>query len=430
MYGSYTEDPFQAGTEMEESAIIFDEYDSPSTDIDLEKNHGFGPIPEKRQKRAAFVSVGLSFIIMVVLLGAFTKPKDDLYAVEGNTSMLHEDEMFCRKNDQYYHVGIFIWSLNLIGIILGEFVNRSCLMFEEYFHLYTRYGGSKRKMFSACFSDISFRAVFFATLVAFVIIGSTLLSQGTKYFKFEYIEIILSGVGSSTLVLYLLSLDTLSRVQISSLMENNNRLVANGLAWSYYFGYLRLILPRLRERIAESEWKDKLSSNKLFILMPRDCWAYGKLSEEAEDGKIDFAEGGVIEFDVARAGISKRSYRNNVYEIKIDGCEPLRVLAEYATPLCSMHDMSHSAEASLSVEDRDEQAKLFVRTLEAILRNPSVPEVRNRCKLVPYARRPDVSVSKILTDAVLNDMTENNSLDSLDGIVVENTSENLCEHSV
>ena len=301
---------FQAGTEMEESAIIFDEDDSPSTAIDLDKN-GFGPIPEKRQKRAAFVSVGLSFIIMVVLLAAFTKPKDDLYAVEGNTSMLHEDEMFCRKNDQYYHVGTFIWSLNLIGIILGEFVNRSCLMFEEYFHLYTRYGGSKRKMFYACFSDISFRAVFFATLVAFVIIGSTLLSQGTNYFKFEYIEIILSGVGSSTLVLYLLSLDTLSRAQVSSLMENNNRLVANGFAWSYYFGYLKIILPELHKRIADLEWKDKLSSNKLFILMPRDCLAYGKLSDEAEDGKIELAEGGVIEFDVTRAGISKRVYRNN-----------------------------------------------------------------------------------------------------------------------
>ncbi|CAB4037963.1 stimulator of interferon genes -like [Paramuricea clavata] len=358
---------------------------------------------------------------MVVLLGAFTKPKDELYAVEGNKSILHEDDMFCRKNDQYYHVGIFIWSLNLIGIILGEFVNRSCLMFEEYFHLYTRYGGSKRKMFYACFSDISFRAVFFATLVAFVIIGSTLLSQGTKYFKFEYIEIILSGVGSSTLVLYLLSLDTLSRAQVSSLMENNNRLVANGFAWSYYFGYLKIILPELHKRIADSEWKDALSSNKLFILMPRDCWAYRKLSEEAEDGKIELVEGGVIEFDVTRAGIDKRVYRNNVYKITIDGCEPLHVLAEYATPLCSMDDMSHSAQANLSIEDRDEEAKLFVRTLEAILRNPCVPEVRNKCKLVPYARRPDVSLSEILTDAVLNDMDENSYLDSLDGIVEENT---------
>ena len=420
MCGFYTEEILPTGTETEGSPIIFDEYDSTLTSVDLDKNHGFGPIPERRQKRAAYVSIGMSFITMVVLLGTFTKPKDELQVVEGNTTIhvLREGEMVCKKNDQSYHVGIFIWSLNLIGIILGEFVNRLCLMFEEYFHLYTRYNGSKVKMFSACFSDISFRAVFFATLVAFIIIASTLFSQGTGYFKFEYIEIILSGVGSSTLVLYLLSLDTLSRVQISSLMENNNRLVANGLAWSYYFGYLRLILPTLQERISQSEWRDHLSSKKLFILLPRDCWAYGKLSDE--DESIELFEDGYIGFHIARAGVAKRSYQNNVYKIDVGGSHsPLYVLAEYATPLCSMYAMSHSAEANLSVEDRDEQAKLFLRTLEAILENPCVPEVRNRCKLVPYARQDNVSLSEILADAVLADMRKNSSLDSLDGVVEE-----------
>ena len=422
MYGSYIEDPFHGETQTEKSTVVFDEYDASITAIDLHKNHGFGPIPEKRQKRAAYVSVGLSFIIMVVLLGAFTKSKDELYVVEGNTSMLRADELLCKKNDQSYHVGVFIWSLNLIGIILGEFVNRLCLMFEEYFHLYSRYNGSKIRMFCACFSDISFRAVFFATLVAFIIISSTLLSQGTKYFKFEYIEIILSGVGSSTVVLYLLSLDTLSRVQISSLMENNNRLVANGLAWSYYFGYLKLILPGLRERIEESEWRDRLSSKKLFILMPRDCCVYKKLSDELEvdDKIIEVQDDKGIEYDVARAGIVRRSYRNTVYKITRDNLDsPLYVLAEYATPLCSLFDMRHALEANLSEEDRDEQAKLFVRTLEAILSNPCEPAVRNKCKLVPYARGR-VSVSEILADAVLNDMNGNNSFDSPDGIVERN----------
>ena len=415
MYGSYTENPFNSETDFKKSAIVFDDYDSPSTAYDL-RNNGFGPIPEKRQKRAAFVSVGLSFVIMVVLLGAFTKPKNELYVVDGNTSMLGEDELLCRRNDHYYHVGIFIWSLNLIGIILGEFVNRFCLMFEEYFHLDSRYNGNKMNMIRACFSDISFRAVFFATLVAFVIIGSTLLSQGTKYFKFEYIEIILSGVGSSTLVLYLLSLDTLSRVQISSLMENNNRLVANGLAWSFYFGYLKLILPGLQDRIRESEWADKLSSNKLFILLPRDCCVYNKLSDESRDGKLEVPERGAIEYDIARAGICKRSYRNTVYKIKQNDSDlPLYALAEYATPLCALFDMRHAAEANLSEEDRDEQAKLFVRTLEAILSNPSEPGVRYKCKLVPYARGT-VNVSKILADAVLKDMMGIESSDQPDGI--------------
>ena len=422
---------------MEERPIIFDEYDSHSTSVDVQNspNHGFGPIPEKRQKRAAFVSVGLSFVIMVVLLGAFTKPKEELDAVDSNTSTLNEGEMVCRKNDQSYHVGVFIWSLNLLGIIFGEFVNRLCLMFEEYFHLCTRYNNSKVKMLYACFNDISFRAVFFATLVAFIIIGSTLLSQGTQYFKFEYIEIILSGVGSSTVVLYLLSMDTLSRVQISSLMENNNRLVANGLAWSYYFGYLKLILPGFRDRINTSKWKEILSSPTLFILMPLDCYAYADISDESKDKNIELVKDvdasehepkhAMIQCELRRAGIAKRVFRNNIYKIKQEGSDPLYVFTEYATPLCSIYDMSHSSEAKLSPEDRDEQAKLFVRTLKAILSDPCVPEVRGKCKLIPYARGTE-DISKILAEAVLQEMAGISELDDLDGAVNETESYKTC----
>ena len=312
---------------------------------------------------------------MVVLLGAFTKPKEELHSVDSNTSTLNEGEMVCRKNDQSYHVGVFIWSLNLLGIIFGEFVNRLCLMFEEYFHLCARYNNSKVKMLCACFNDISFRAVFFATLVAFIIIGSTLLSQGTQYFKYEYIEIILSGVGSSTVVLYLLTIDTLSRVQISSLMENNNRLVANGLAWSYYFGYLKLILPGFRDRINTSKWKGILSFPTLFILTPRDCYAYGDISDESKEKNIELVKdydtpkdeagefkNAMIQCELKRTGTFKKA-RHNIYKIKQEGSDPLYVFTEYATPLCSIYDMSHSSEAKLSPEDRDEQAKLFVHTL-------------------------------------------------------------------
>ncbi len=277
----------------------------PVTTLDLNINHGFGPIPEKRKKRAALLSVALSFVIMVVLLGGFTQPKSKLYVT--NMSKTEDDEMICKKDDrQYYHVGVFIWSLNLTGVILGELMNRLCLVFEEYFHLYTRYSGSKKKMFYACFSDISFRTVMFGFLVAFIIISTTLLSQGTDYFKYEYIEIILSGVGSGSFVLYLLSLDTLSRVQISSLMENNNRLVASAFAWSHYFGYLKIILPVLYDKVENSEWRDTLSSKKLFILLPRECYSYGSLNRE--DSNIEIVPGAVFEHKAYRAGES-RVYR-------------------------------------------------------------------------------------------------------------------------
>ena len=362
----------------------------------LNANYGFGPIPEKRKQRAAYVSAFLSFVIMVVLLGTFTKPTVELEAVaETNSS---STLVICETKNKYYHIGIFIWALNLVGIIFGQFTNRLCLIFEEYFHLYTRYNGSVMNMLKACFSDISFKAVLFAAIFACVIIVSTLLSQGVEYFKLEYIEIILSGIGSGSLVLYLLSLDTLSRVQISSLMENNNRLVANGLAWSFYFGYLKIILPDLQKRISETPWAEKLSSKKLFILLPSDCYAFGKLSEE--DDAIERAgDDAMIEYDCERAGVFKRSYRNVVYNLNKGG-KPLYILVEYATPLCSLFDMSHSAEANLSAEDRDEQAKLFLRTLETILENPSEPGVLNKCKLVPYGRKEGIRLSQVLREAV------------------------------
>ena len=310
--------------------------------------------------------------------------------------------MRCKRKSDYYHVGIFIWSLNLIGIILGELTNRFCLIFEEYFHLYTRYNGSIWNMFCACFNDISLRVVLFGTLVAGVVITVTLLSQGTDYFEFEYIEIILSGFGSGSLVVYLLSFDTLSRVQVSSLMENNNRLIANGLAWSYYLGYLKIILPGLHERIEETEWKNKLSSKKVFILVPRECYSYDTISQE--DKSIIFCQDRFIEYETDRAG-TKRTYRNFVYEIaRNDGNSPLRVLAEYPSQLSTLHAMSHSSQAMLSLEDRDEQAKLFLRTLEAILKCPSVPAIRNTCKLVPYARTGRRRLSEVLAQAVLEDI--------------------------
>jgi hypothetical protein len=68
-----------------EPLISIDQLDAgPVTSLDLNSNHGFGPIPEKRKKRAALLSAALSFVIMVVLLGGFTQPKSKLYVA--NTS--------------------------------------------------------------------------------------------------------------------------------------------------------------------------------------------------------------------------------------------------------------------------------------------------------------------------------------------------------
>ena len=205
-------------------------------------------------------------------------------------------------------------------------------------------------------------------------------------------------------------------------MENNNRLVANGISWFYYFRYLKTVLAGLPNKVENSEWRAVLSSKKLFILLPCDCYAYGSLSRE--DRNIEILPGAVIEHRAYRAGAPK-VYRLNVYKInRADNC-PLYVLAHYASALCCLYDMSCSSDVKLSREDRDEQAMLFLRTLETILQHPSVPEVRNNYILVPYARNSGVRLSEVLAEAVLANMckdlhkskrTSEISLDELDGV--------------
>ena len=163
--------------EKMEPLISIDQLDAgPVTSLDLNSNHGFGPIPEKRKKRAALLSAALSFVIMVVLLGGFTQPKSKLYVA--NTSSTVDDEMICKKNDrEYYHVGVFIWSLNLIGVILGELMNRFCLVFEETFIFILDTVGVKRK----CFMHVSM--TFHSALCCLVFLLHSLSSLQHCYHK-------------------------------------------------------------------------------------------------------------------------------------------------------------------------------------------------------------------------------------------------------
>ena len=102
-----------------------------------------------------------------------------------------------------------------------------------------------------------------------------------------------------------------------------------------------------------------------------------------------------------------RIYRLNIYKINRtdENSSPLYVLAQYASPMSYLYEMSYATGGRLTRQDRDEQAKVFLRTMKAILQNPSVPEVRDNCQLVPYARStPGLRLSDLLSEAVLQDM--------------------------
>ena len=62
---------------------------------------------------------------------------------------------------------------------------------------------------------------------------------------------------------------------------------AIGLAWSFYFGYLKKVLPKFSGNVNRSRYKDDTLS-KLFILVPADCKIHQSLADA--DDRITYAE--------------------------------------------------------------------------------------------------------------------------------------------
>ena len=157
-------------------------------------------------------------------------------------------------------------------------------------------------------------------------------------------------------LLFLVGLRELSSVEVSEINERENKNVADGLAWSYYFGYLKLVLPHLEGQIGKSDYKYKITKKKLFILLPKNCYTYATIEEA--DPRITVAEN-LDSYDINRGGILKRSYKHTVHKIdmlRLDGeVDEYHVVLEYATPLMSLYDMSQHPEGGLSRQERDEQ---------------------------------------------------------------------------
>ena len=62
---------------------------------------------------------------------------------------------------------------------------------------------------------------------------------------------------------------------------------AIGLAWSFYFGYLKKVLPKFSSNVNRSKHKDETLPT-LFILVPADCKIHKSVAEV--DKRIEFAE--------------------------------------------------------------------------------------------------------------------------------------------
>ncbi|XP_072923672.1 stimulator of interferon genes protein isoform X2 [Hemitrygon akajei] len=169
--------------------------------------------------------------------------------------------------------------------------------------------------------------------------------------------------------------------EISTISEKNKLNVAHGLAWSYYIGYLKLILPTLEGRINSiiKEVPEFIGIKRLYILIPFSCKVYDRL--EKKDNRIKFHHN-LPEVHLDRAGIKGRSYTNSIYLVNDERGKSHHCILEYATPLQSLFEMSNDATAAISKEQRLVQAKLFYVILNNILNNSL--ECAGLFKLIPY----------------------------------------------
>ncbi|XP_035194428.1 stimulator of interferon genes protein isoform X2 [Oxyura jamaicensis] len=161
-----------------------------------------------------------------------------------------------------------------------------------------------------------------------------------------------------------LGLQKPSAAEISEMTERSKQNVAHGLAWSYYVGYLKIILPRIKESMEEISRANPnvqacRETWKLHILIPLNCNIWDDL--EKVDSNIQYLTD-LTETTLTRGGIKKRVYKHSLYAIR-DG------------------DNQDDC-AAFSRDDRLEQAKLFYRTLEEILRGAK--ECTGTYRLIAY----------------------------------------------
>jgi hypothetical protein len=163
--------------------------------------------------------------------------------------------------------------------------------------------------------------------------------------------------------------------------------VGPGLSYSYYYGFLKLILPGMKERITASEFSDSSIYSKIcpkaLILLPKSCFCPSTLIEEDESC---IKHMGFIPFRANRAGNVARDYKSSVYEVRNPDNheEKYLVIAELATPLMSMYEMQIDGLADFPEARKQEERIKFMETLNFILTHPKAERVHNTYTLLPY----------------------------------------------
>lgn len=156
--------------------------------------------------------------------------------------------------------------------------------------------------------------------------------------------------------------------------------VGAGLAWSYYLGYLRIILPEFNKFVASSpEFGTKIRQKSLLIIVPEDCNCPGSFSEA--DERVQKA-GHLGDRKIDRAGNVGRNYgRNTVYTITTNN-EDVYFVADCPAVLLTMYAMANHYDLNVTSEDLRREVEEFIKTLRSLLENNDDCKGQYRIRIV------------------------------------------------
>lgn len=224
------------------------------------------------------------------------------------------------------------------------------------------------------------------------------------------LHIYIAYASISSLLMYVIGAKKLAQAEMSHLTETENKNIADGLAWSYYYGYLKLVLPNLEGTVekavapdymvGDDDMKNEIKVKKLFIIISRNCQCYSGLIDADKD-HIQKA-GRLPAFYLTRAGVELRPYQHSLYRVEAKGKPAIYVIMEFATPLLAMNDMSKDKISHFSKEDRNTQVMAFHNKLKYIL-DKAGDVIRDQYELVLISdvhSNKDQHLSDVIYNAV------------------------------
>ncbi|CAH1784386.1 unnamed protein product [Owenia fusiformis] len=175
----------------------------------------------------------------------------------------------------------------------------------------------------------------------------------------------------------------------------NGNDVGFGMAWSYFYSYLNIIVPpqgpeggrldmkgRIEKYLATRE-KQQITymPRKIYILVPESGILPSSIADVNDRVNVRDKKSDKLKTTVMRGG-TERPYLNTIYTIE-DGSKVYQCIVEYATVLQPLKEMEDNVRLTTFLAiDREVQIKIFYQMLKNIIRNTFTDEQQAMVELI------------------------------------------------